>query len=161
MKDDPDRLLLFCIADFHSLYSNVNFSLLFFENDSCNTINEYSEGVEFSVRTEPGEVWIPISLLILHSTDVKNDHADILLGEKIRGYRHTNVTLAKSKRESFLVQLCDISPPPRTLQFRWMHTSRSHGSARDTWSLDDVWISYDDGEISQVLLEDNFDDERY
>lgn len=143
-----------------STCSEINFQLLF--PQVCNTINEFYEGVELSIRLGAIREWVPIIFLFLNE-DLQNE--DIRIGDRdnleIRGYPVGAKMFSVGTRTHYSAQVCDFDRQLDSVQLRWLQTSRfdDRNIAKDVWSIDDVQISYEPElgmEIS--LLEDSFND---
>ena len=131
------------------------------ENGSCDSIDFFDEGVEFSIRINSTGAWIPIILASKNVT--KKDR--FAIGERIdeynvviRGFR-VESKLA-SNRSYYSVQVCDFTVPVNSIQFRWLQTSRIGNSStvNDAWVLDNVHVSHHHNNVSVTLLQDLFDD---
>ena len=141
---------------------NITFQLNL-ENDSCDSIDFFDEGVEFSIQINSKGAWIPIILASKNVT--KKDR--FAIGEHIDEY---NVVIRGFGVESKLainksyysVQVCDFTVPVNSIQFRWLQTSRignsSTAKVNDPWALDNVHVSHHNNNVSVTLLQDLFDD---
>ena len=119
----------------------------------------FDEGVEFSIRINSERVWIPITFI---TRDEINLNSQIPIANEdyveIREYHVKHITFTNIVYHS--VQVCDFSFPVNSTQFRWLQTSRisKNPVLKDTWTLDNVHISVDDGSTSVDLLQDSFNE---
>lgn len=148
-------------------YRNVSFLLLLGGGNNCSdTLNNFCEGIEFSLQMNSRGDWIPLSFIYRNTSRLPPDD-NIYIGERddltIRGYQvqvddRGNDAMTMSVKVS--VQVCDFDAAPESIQFRWLQTARisGNGKPRDVWRLDDVLISYEDVETETIiLLNDSFD----
>lgn len=130
----------------------------------CNTINEFHEGVEFSVRLGTEGAWIPIVLnirsnFVLESTRITIGNVE---GLTIRGYPVTTreIPVNGARGIPYSVQICDFDEQFTSVQFRWLQTSGFNSDPRpkDVWAIDDIRVSYEPqmGDTME-LLRDSFD----
>ena len=132
---------------------------------SCDSIDTFNEGIEFSIQMNSKGVWIPITLVI--RSDLSNrDNGDSI------GYRENqedldNVVIRDYYVEtdlaigSYSVQVCNFADSVNDVKFRWLQTSfvgTSGSNLKDVWSLDNVEIVYNSNGISISLLQDSFED---
>lgn len=126
--------------------------------------------MEFSIQLNSEGVWVPITLairggktnwldgIIIGYRENEDDVDDVV----IREY-HVEPDLVQCQREYFLyysVQVCDFAFPLNSTQFRWLQTSKisETSKVKDAWTLDNVHISFYDGNVSVDLLQDSFND---
>lgn len=144
---------------------NVSFQLIFLTNSCANSINDFNEGVEFSIRLNTIGDWIPLDLVY---RQISNPNNEIYIGERdnltLRGYQVDVEQIMKNATLVIInISVCDFPTSLEFVQFRWLQTSRLKGKnvnmdSRDVWSLDDVHICYEDVEgEGTVLLDDTFD----
>ena len=142
-------------------YSDINFQLNL-SPGSCDSIDTFNEGVEFSIQMNSKGVWIPITLVIRSDLSNRSNEDSIGYHENqnvvIRDY-HVQTNLAIG---SYSVQVCNFADSVNDVKFRWLQTSfvGTSGSSnlKDLWSLDNVEIVYNSNGISISLLQDSFDD---
>lgn len=142
----------------------MSFQLIFLTNSCTNSINEFNEGVEFSIRLNTIGDWIPLDLVYRRIS--KNPNDEIYIGERdnltLRGYQ-VDVEQIMKNATSVNISVCNFPTSLEFVQFRWLQTTRLKGKnvnrdSRDVWSLDDVHIWYEDEEgEGTVLLDDTFD----
>ena len=133
---------------------------MFEDTDNFNTINEFNEGVEFSLRLSsmPDE-WIPLKFIYFRNGV---NSSEIFIGDInnfiLRGYEVKNVD-ADSIVE-ITICLCGFNITD-SVQFRWLQTSRfikSDFIPRDLWILDDIIINFVIEELEEInLLKESFD----
>ena len=137
-------------------YRNIAFQLNL--ETSCDSIDTFSEGVEFSIQINSTGAWIPIILASKNVT--KKDR--FAIGERIdedivviRGFQ-----VESNLASYYSVQVCDFAVPVNSIQFRWLQTSRIGNSStvNDAWVLDNVHVSHHNNNVSVTLLQDSFDD---
>ncbi len=147
--------------------SNVNFELFLPEEllSSCDTFDNFDEGVELSIRFNAEGSWIPINLII----PIRNRFLgpSITIGNKanleIRGYAVNFTTGDIDTRASYFFQICDYDQQVDSFQLRWLQTSYVdiRNAYKDVWSIDNVLVEYEPVEGVKVdLLKDSFDDEQ-
>ncbi len=126
--------------------------------------------MEVSIRfgDEPEEIWIPLTFIYI-ANGVPHD--DIKIGTEgnltIRGYSLIEEKVKEGANYSNVsIQICDSGNLSRSVQFRWLQTSRQRSSGqtniiKDMWTLDDVNIGYEhsNGE-KEVILEESFSDDQ-
>ena len=145
---------------------NLFFRIINFDGVGCNTVTEFNEGVEFALRLDDEEVWIPLAVIFHNSGHSNGITLGNLTNLVIRGYsldpRNEILGDKSVQNVNVSLELCDFEREPESIQFRWLQTSRFVGrnELRDLWGLDDLWISYveESGE-ERVLLSDSFDSE--
>lgn len=126
----------------------MSFEVVFNGTASCNTINEFSEGIVVSYRllSDPLE-WIPLKF-IYHRNH--GNHGNITIGDKnnftLRGYavpiRHVKFQTGKASYWNIKIAVCGFDADD-SIQFRWLQTSYFHRSetiAKDKWILNNVNI---------------------
>ena len=132
------------------LCSEVAFdvTLSFSESSNCDNseIEDFSEGVELSVRRNQGE-WIP--LMFFASTPMTEEPFINLPKDStkstitLRGYTVPYARLAENASNSISVDICrrDIFTDRFNLQFRWLQTSyQRNKSAQDVVILEDITV---------------------
>ncbi len=141
------------------LYRDISFMVIFKKN-SCNTINGFNEGVEFSYQLSslPNE-WIPIKFIY---RDNRNSSLSIPIGDynnfSIRGY--TMFDVIRGSVNTVRLSLCGFNNSD-SIRFRWLQTSQiSSGSiSRDVWILDDIVINIVQSQKIKVnLLHEGFNE---
>ena len=92
----------------------------------CNRIDEFREGVEFSLQllSKPEE-WIPIRYLYYNNID-DSTLQSIIIGEpghkfRLRGYNKVEQSNSSNGLNKFEIQICNFSLSD-SLQFRWLQT---------------------------------------
>jgi len=120
---------------------------------SCNAVDQFSEGVEFSLRllSHPEE-WTPISF-IYHENTILPSITDIGgPGEhfRLRGYK---------VEQKINLQICNFSLSD-SIQFRWLQTTvHRPGEIADVWYMDNVSILLMEPSSKSILLEDDFNED--
>jgi len=125
-------------------FREISYSLIFPEpNVDCNTINEFNEGVEFSVylSSYPQE-WIPLKFSYYR---LGINSSEILIGDindfHLRGYDASEITTNDTNRK--VLHVCGFNSSD-FIQFRWLQTSQLgiiHVNPKDVWILDDININ--------------------
>ena len=138
----------------------MSFLTVFENSDNFNTINEFNEGVEFSLRLSsmPDE-WIPLKFIYFRNG---SNSSEIFIGDInnfiLRGYEVKYVD-ADSIVE-ITICLCGFNITD-SVQFRWLQTSRFTKSdfiPRDLWILDDIIINFVTETQEEInLLNESFD----
>ena len=127
-----------------NIYSEVAFDLTFhFESPDCDEIEDFSEGVELSVKRNDGD-WIP---LMFFSPHLNKPEPYIKISENItekyfvlRGYTIPYVNQAESTR-NYSVFICRYKIFMDKLQFRWLQTSYQRSQAvRDVVMLENIIV---------------------
>ena len=127
-----------------NIYSEVAFDLTFhFESPDCDEIEDFSEGVELSVKRNDGD-WIP---LMFFGTHCNITEPYIKISENIeekyfvlRGYTIPYVIQTKSAR-NYSVFICRDKIFKDKLQFRWLQTSYQRSqAARDVLMLENIIV---------------------
>ena len=151
-------------------FRSVRFQLHLFrsENDGCNnSVDNFDEGVELSVKSCKGDHWIPLVFYIartLRTTrpiSVGAENNSIL---SLRGYFVPIELINSSTTRDFrTVLICGNDFLKGGVQFRWLQTVRVGGQLlkkKDVWSLDNVTVGVHINRTHerQVLSED-FDEE--
>ena len=131
----------------------------------CNTINEFHEGVEFSIRFGTEATWYPIIFTVQSRTTL--DRSTILIGDVnnlvLRGYATDvrEISDDGSRDRPYSVQICNFDEQIKSVQLRWLQTSLftvNPVEVRDVWTLDDVHVSYEHEDGTRMdLLRDSFD----
>lgn len=153
---------------FFSWHSEVSFLIVFNETGDCNTVNEFNEGVEFSIRllSRPEE-WIPIKFI--YHRDSRNT-SSIYIGNKedfhLRGFSvqtlQIDVGPDRASLMNVTVEICNFSSSD-SFQFRWLQTS--HYVRNDVKQKDIFMLNYFEIELvtsdgnSFVLLNESFDND--
>ena len=125
------------------LCSEVAFdvTLGFGESSNCDEVEDFSEGLELSVRRNQGE-WIP--LMFFASTFVTEEPFINLPKDStitLRGYTVPYAILAENASNSISVDICRRDIFTDTLQFRWLQTSFQRSkSVRDVVILEDITV---------------------
>ena len=119
-------------------------TLGFSESSNCDEIEDFSEGVELSVRRNQGE-WIPLMFFASIPTteepfiNLPKDSTKNTIN--LRGYTVPYKILAKNASNSISVDICRSNIFANTLQFRWLQTSYQRGkSAQDVVILEDITV---------------------
>ena len=148
-------------------HSNITFQNILspLNEESCDSIDRFDEGVEFSIRMNSEGLWIPITLAI--RSDKIGNHASILIGSRendenvedvvIREYHVEPDLSSPGSIYEYSVQVCDFTRTINSIQFRWLQTSSKH-KLKDIWTLEAVNISYHDISSNILLLLDQFDE---
>ena len=141
-------------------HSNVTFQLLFPSDED--PIDLLDEVVEFSVQFGSERDWIPITLAIPSGITVRNNA--ISIGTEytkgnilIRGYLAELKMASYGDYSTHSVTVCDVNSE-KSVQFRWLQTSLLHiissEPVRDAWTLDNVLITYQNGQNETFVLFD-------
>ncbi len=145
------------------------FEIIFNRRRSCNTINEFNEGIEFSVRllSNPEE-WIPLKYIYFRKGG--NSHEEIYIGDEdnftIRGYTvdiiqtyYPNVTNTTTYSKTIVMAKICFENHSDAIQFRWLQTSYLKlDSAKDNWILNFIEIeAVDDYSVTKMLLNESFE----
>ena len=144
-----------------SFIREVSFKIIFNDTGDCNTINEFNEGIEFSIHLSsmPNE-WIPINFI--YFKDGLNS-SEIVIGDLnnfyLRGYAIPRIRIYENHRMSVVSKICNVADDD-SIQFRWLQTSQiriDNNKAIDVWILDDIKIDVisEDGNLS--LINESFD----
>lgn len=138
-------------------FRTVHFQL-HFPAQNCNTINELYEGVEFSIRLNNTNTWIPLHF-ISPSQGTLNKNLVVRDSNSgnftIRGYAVDNSTMAEGGAVSSIICFNE-QVAPASVEFRWLQTSsfrNTDNTPKDVWSIDDVMIRY-----GGVEYNDTFED---
>ena len=161
-----------CVCVCVCIRRNLSFLIHWsFENNTCDTMNFFDEGIELAIRRVDDLLWIPLAFFTTKT--YRNPGANIGLdfnssvrdGLEIRGYT-VPVTLNDTDTQHRInIRICDTSflESVSGVQFRWLQTTRQarNTSPRDTWSLDDVLVSVShDSFCSDVtVFEEDFEKE--
>ncbi len=141
-------------------YRTISFQLFFSSSQKCNTINDFDEGVEFSIRFGGEGTWIPMVFSVNTDTTLSNNirignHSNL----EIRGY---SVEIQTGTEFNYSTTVCCFDE--QSIQLRWLQTSSFNNpdmptEPKDTWSIDDVLVRYEpEGNVGgTILLEDSFD----
>ena len=143
-----------------SFIREVSFKIIFNGKGGCNTINEFNEGVEFSIRLSsmPDE-WIPINFIYFKD---KNNNSEILIGDfnnfYLRGYAIPSNRIYENPTMSVVSKICNVTDDD-LIQFRWLQTSRikNENKAKDIWILDDIKIDVISEYGNLSLINQSFD----
>ena len=138
---------------------------IFLPNPSvCNTINEFHEGVEFSIRFGTEATWYPIIFTVQSRTALNRS---IRIGDVnnlvLRGYATDvrEISNNGTRDPPYSVEICDFDEQIKSVQLRWLQTSSfavNLVEVRDVWTLDDVHVSYEHEDGTRMdLLRDSFD----
>ena len=127
----------------------------------CDTIDLFSEGVEFSLRllSEPEE-WIPIRFIFNNMND---KIIAIYIGApgedfRLRGYK-VEQSMVSEGWNKFEILICNFSLSD-SLQFRWLQTSNVQpNKIRDVWFMDNITINLMLPSSRSNLLEEEFNRE--
>ena len=118
----------------------------FSESSNCDEVEDFSEGVELSVRRNQGE-WIP--LMFFASTPMTEEPFINLPKDStkstitLRGYTVPYNILAENASNSISVNICrsDIDIFTGRLQFRWLQSSYQQSkSVHDVVILEDITV---------------------
>ena len=151
----------------HSIYRQVKFQLFVanFNEDMLDAIENFDEGVEFSVRSTEDNQWIPLRFFTntskkqLRSINIGpyDNISDVL---SLRGY---DVSVTNVPDKAFEVRECVCySSPLNQVQFRWLQTTEHRANnegdlvPRDTWYIDNVEIATSKGSCNQPVFHDSF-----
>ena len=149
----PTRAILVLIS-----HRNVTFQLLF--PFGLDPIDALDEGVEFSLQFGSERGWIPITLAILRtarldSISIGTDDAEgnVL----IREYLPELKVASLGDNTLHSVTVCDFEDSMDSVQFRWLQTSEYFTDllVRDAWTLDNVFITYQDERNETFVLFDS------
>ena len=136
---------------------------------SCDDIDDFSEGVEFSYRTlsdSDSGPWIPLRFFSATS-NITEPFIELLEKEPdsdtftLRGYRVPHTVQSNISNSSYSVTICGISFNGE-FQFRWLHTSYQRNNAiEDVVMLDNINVRARNcnSTFSGNLLTDDFDGE--
>ncbi len=133
----------------------MSFQLVLRRLTCFDEIDQFEEGVEFSIRTSllPHD-WIPLKFFF-------NDRflPTPTPSMQRRGYLVPTVFITEESEEDIIINVCNISTDNISLQFRWLQTSTLLANAPiDIWLLDNIKISVIDSvQENLTLLEENFD----
>ena len=142
----------------------MGFEIFLPDPNMCNTINEFHEGVEFSIRFGPEATWYPIIFTVQSRTTVPQ--STILIGDLdnlvLRGYEVDvrEISGDGSRDPPCSVRICGFDEQIKSVQLRWLQTSgfKVNPVVRDVWTLDDVHVSYEHEDGTRMeLLQDSFD----
>ena len=151
------------------LCSEVAFDLTFgFDSsEECDKIDDFHEGVEFSVKRNKGE-WIPL-MFFSSRFNTTRPFIDFPSFEQtsdtnskggtfaLRGYMVPYVIQTEDRR-NYSVDICHNNIFQDKLQFRWLQTSYQMGNlTSDIVILDNVVVRAWNCSYSVTLLEDDFD----
>ena len=152
------EIVMMCLS--LSFIREVSFKIIFNDNGECNTINEFNEGIEFSIHLSsmPDE-WIPINFIYFKNG---TNSSQILIGDfnnfHLRGYAIPSNRTYENHTMSVVSKICNVTDDD-LIQFRWLQTSQSKidKEAKDIWILDDIKIDVisEDGKLS--LINESFD----
>ena len=147
--------------------SEISFQFIF-NDGSCNTANNINEGVEFALRFEDEDMWIPLIYAYNRNGGVGSaividiGNIDDLI---IRGYRVKlePVDYVNSNSENISIDICKFEAS--NIQLRWLQTSRitinNRNISIDLWSVDNINISYIHANGEKIcLIEDSFDNDQ-
>ena len=125
---------------------------------SCNPIDNFQEGVEFSIRFDTGTIWLPIVFLVNKLMTSVFPSSPIFIGYPdnlvIRGY---TVNVENISLTPYSVQICDFDEQITSIQLRWLQTSMFDGRLKDFWVIDDVNVSYESN-YKIELFRDSFEE---
>ena len=137
---------------------------------SCDDIDDFNEGVEFSYRTltnsDSEDLWIPLRFFSTTS-NITEPFIELLDKEPVggmfilRGYNVPHTVQSNISNISYNVTICGINLG-REFQFRWFHTSYQRNNAiEDVVMLDNITVRARNcnSTFSGNLLTDNFDGE--
>ena len=150
--------------------SDMSFSLFFPDNEDCDELDNFDEGVEFAFRLSSAQMeWIPIVFIYpTASRESQNIPIGTLGNLSLRGYHlemDKEVLLQRNVQQEYNYSLC---APQLTkfnnfdyIQFRWLQTSffnEDIDSPKDAWSLDNVTIDFVSSEgFNCTSLEESFE----
>ena len=141
------------------LHSNITFQLVY--PTDMDKIDQFDEGVEFSLQFGSERGWIPITFVILSYKRGRSDFIPIgtyNTGESsvlIRGYSSELKEISPNENAQHSVTVCDFEDSEYSVQFRWLQTCRCiQMGARDAWNLENVLITYQDRENGTFVLFD-------
>ena len=150
--------------------SKLSFNLGILLGPECDSVEDFSEGVELSFRTisEDGTIseWIPL-MYFASSLELNQPHVWLipskLTGNSgqfiLRGY-HVAYTIQSQDNYNYHynISMCGGDILQRPLQFRWLQTSyQLDYIVRDIVLLDNVTVRLKNSTHYAVLLEDCFD----
>ena len=142
----------------------MNFEIFLPNRSVCSTINEFHEGVEFSIRFGPEATWYPIIFTVQSITTVPQ--STILIGDLdnlvLRRYEVDvrEISDDGSRDPPYSVRICGFDEQIKSVQLRWLQTSSFavNPMVRDVWTLDDVHVIYEHEDGTRMeLLQDSFD----
>lgn len=141
---------------------NVEFEIYLPDGEVCNTINEFNEGVEFSIRLGTEATWFPIVFIVQSKPSL--DGSSIVIGNSsnlvIRDYavEVRRISDNGTRDPPYSMQICGFDEQISSVQLRWLQTSSFDRSLRDIWSIDNVHVTYErDNGTRMELLQDSFD----
>ena len=141
------------------LHSNITFQLVY--PTDMDEIDQFDEGVEFSLQFGSERGWIPITFVILSDERSRSGFISIgtyNTGESsvlIRGYSSELKEISPNENAQHSVTVCDFEDSDYSVQFRWLQTCRTiQMGTRDAWNLENVLITYQDRENGTFVLFD-------
>lgn len=135
---------------------------------NCNRPDNIDEGIELAVRSTKYSDWIALAYYVESTTegfwrDVQQRIPITQEGEhggtiNIRGYTVPLVQYASESTVHYEVKACGEIVNSTGVQFRWLQTASFSTTNRlkDSWYLDDIQITFHDGNYSQNCLYSNF-----
>ena len=124
----------------------------------CNPLENINDGIEFSLRLGAGRDWIPEALFFQGDHNLNSRAPGKIINGTlvIRGFQVEEVTLEQNFPYHYTLRVCGTTD---TVQLRWLQTVFiNDDKPRDVWSLDDIVISYQNGEgMGSILFEESFD----
>ena len=112
--------------------------------------------MELSLQLGSESGWIPIAFIVRRDQLDRNDY--ILVGDGDSGnvlIRDYQTELKNATNEINIETICGFENSVDSVQFRWLQTCRfgTDNPVRDAWTLEDVLITFQDGEdVSFVLF---------
>ena len=143
-------------------HSNITFKLLF--PSEADPVDDFDEGVEFSLLLGSERGWIPITYAFLSIRTDRNNFFSIGTADTegnvlIRGYSSELNAISRGANTQHSVTICDFEDSVDSVQFRWLQTClfnvhSTDAQVRDAWTLDNVLITYQDGKNGSFVLFD-------
>ena len=145
----------------------MDFEIFLPDREMWNTIDEFHEGVEFSIRFGTEATWYPIVFTVESRTTLED--STLLIGDVdnlvLRGYAVDvrEISDDGTRDPPYSVQICDFDEQIKSVQLRWLQTSRvivdlGRVQVLDVWTLDDLHVSYECEDGTRMeLLQDSFD----
>ena len=154
--------------------SHIEFTLGDVSRTTCNKPDGIDEGIELAVRSMKHSDWIPLAYYVESTGRFEwklsvqqripitqtSEHSGTV---NIRGYTVPLIQYASDGSVQYTVKACGEVVNSTDVQFRWLQTaSFSTGDRlKDSWYLDDVRITFQDGNYSQKCLYSQFDSAKY
>ena len=125
----------------------------------CDRLDNINEGIEFSLRLGANRDWIPVAFFFRGSHSLNSIAPGKIVNGTlvIRGFQVEEVTVQGDSQHQYTLRVCSTIKP---IRLRWLQTTNIglNSIPRDVWSLDDIVISYQNGEGTEnISYEDSFD----